>query len=89
MIYSIEIDKVALKYLQKLDKSTRTRITNILQVLSEDPFHPELDIKRLKGTDNDYYRLRIASYRVVYSVENEMLMIYIIKIGPRGDIYKD
>jgi mRNA interferase RelE/StbE len=48
MIYSIEIDKDALKYLQKLERPLRIRITNALQVLLETPFHSELDIKRLK-----------------------------------------
>ena len=87
MNYSIEIDKIALKYLQKLDKPTRVRITRSLQILSENPFHPELDIVKMKGFENDY-RLRIGPYRVVYSLENKKLMIYVIKIGPRGDIYK-
>ncbi len=44
MGYSIEFDKSAFKYLQKLDKSTRTRIVHSLQILSESPFNSELDI---------------------------------------------
>jgi mRNA interferase RelE/StbE len=88
MIYSIEFDKSAYKYLQKLDKPTRTRIVQHLQILCEDPFHPELNIKRMQGTDGDY-RLRISNYRVIYTVEDTVLKIYVIKIGPRGDVYKD
>lgn len=87
MIYSIEFDKSAYKYLQKLDKTTRTRIVQHLQILCEDPFHTELDIKKMLGTTGDY-RLRIGNYRVVYTVEDAVLVIYIIKIGPRGDVYK-
>jgi mRNA interferase RelE/StbE len=87
MTYSIEIDKDALKYLQKLERPLRIRITNALQILSDNPFHSELDIKRLKGTEHDY-RLRVGSYRVIYNIENEQLMIYVIKIGSRGDVYK-
>lgn len=87
MSYSIEIDRIALKYLKKLDKPTRTRIYNHLKILSQDPYHSELDIKRMQGT-TDEYRLRIGTYRVIYSVENNRLLIYIIKIGPRGDVYK-
>jgi mRNA interferase RelE/StbE len=41
----------------------------------------------MQGT-TDEYRLRIGTYRVIYSVENNRLLIYIIKIGPRGDVYK-
>lgn len=87
MSYSIEFYRKALRYIQKLDKPTRKRISKEIKLLSEDPFHPGLDIRRLQGTINEY-RLRVGSYRVVYSVENEILYIYIIKIGPRGDVYK-
>ena len=69
MIYSIEFDKSAFKYLQKLDKPTRTRIIRHLQILSEDPFHSVLDIKKMQGTNGDY-RLRIGNYGVVYTVED-------------------
>ena len=87
MTYLIEFYKDALKYLQKLDKPMRIRITKHIQILSSDPFHQELDIKKLKGT-MDEYRLRVGSYRVVYSVENDKLLIHIIKIASRGDVYK-
>ncbi|MBD2848672.1 type II toxin-antitoxin system RelE/ParE family toxin [Paenibacillus sp. IB182496] len=87
MTYSIEFYKNALKYLQKLDKPTRTRITHSLQLLCDHPFHPELDIKRMKGTSEEY-RLRVGSYRIVYAVEDYRLLIQVIKIGSRGDIYK-
>lgn len=87
MNYSIEFDKSAFKYLQKLDKPMRVRIVHCLQILSENPFNSELDVKRMKGTI-DEFRLRIGSYRVVYSLENDALLIYVIKIGSRGEIYK-
>ncbi|MCR8644481.1 type II toxin-antitoxin system RelE/ParE family toxin [Paenibacillus sp. N1-5-1-14] len=87
MTYSIEFDKEAFKYLQKLDKTTRLRIVHSLQILSEDPYHPELDIKRMKGT-SDEYRLRVGSYRVIYTVFKQEILIYVIRIGSRGDVYK-
>jgi mRNA interferase RelE/StbE len=87
MNYSIEFYKPALKYLQRLDKPTRTRIVHALQILSEDPFHSELDIKKMKGSE-DEFRLRVGSYRIVYNIINEKLLVQVIKIGSRGDIYK-
>jgi len=88
MSYSIEFYRDALKYLQKLDKQTRIRISKSLNALQENPFHSELDIKRMTGT-KDEYRLRVGSYRVIYSVQDDILMIYVIKIGPRRDVYNN
>lgn len=81
MTYSIEFYKDALKYLQKLDRTNRIRITQHLQILCEDPYHPELDIKRMQGT-MDEYRLRVGSYRIIYSVENDKLLIRAFCIIP-------
>lgn len=87
MTYSIEFYKEALKYLQRLDKPSRTRIVRHLEILSEDPFHPELDVKRMKGT-LEKFRLPVGSYRIIYTVENDRLIIHVLKIGSRGDVYK-
>lgn len=87
MTYSIEFNKDALKYLQKQDKATRSRIVRLLHTLSANPYHHELDIKRMQGTSQEY-RLRVGSLRIVYSIENNNLLIYVIKIGSRGDVYK-
>ncbi|MCM1118195.1 MAG: type II toxin-antitoxin system RelE/ParE family toxin [bacterium] len=45
------------------------------------------DIKKVKGYD-ELFRLRVAEYRVIYSVDNGKLIIYIVDVGNRGDIYK-
>ena len=47
---------------------------------------PGLDIKKLTGRDG--YRLRIGEWRALYRVENDQLIIEVVKMGPRGDIYK-
>ena len=47
---------------------------------------PGLDIKKLAGRDG--YRLRFGGRRALYRVENDQLIIEVVKIGPRGDIYK-
>lgn len=87
MTYSIEFYKDALRYLQRLDKPTRTRIVRHLEILSENPFHLELDIKRMKGTI-EKFRLRVGQYRIIYTVEDHCLVIHVLKISPHGDVYK-
>jgi mRNA interferase RelE/StbE len=87
MNYEIKFLKDAFKYLQKQDTVTRNRILDHLKILSEDPRHPELDIKRMQGIENRF-RLRVGPYRVVYSIIDNELIIIIVKIGSRVDIYK-
>ncbi|WP_182537260.1 type II toxin-antitoxin system RelE family toxin [Fontibacillus panacisegetis] len=87
MNYSIEFYKEALKYLQKQDKPSRVRIIHHLDILSVNPFHPDLDIKKMKGTSEEF-RLRVGSYRIVYTIEDIRLLIHVLKIGSRGDVYK-
>ncbi|MFD3259809.1 type II toxin-antitoxin system RelE/ParE family toxin [Paenibacillus lentus] len=87
MSYAIKFYKEAIKNIQKLDKPTRNRILDHINILSENPKHPELDIKRMQGTKNQY-RLRVGSYRIVYSIFNDQLIIVIIKVSSRGDVYK-
>ena len=87
MTYSIEFYKDALKYLQRLDKPTRTRIVQHLQILSENPYHPELHIERMKGT-LEYFRLPDGLYRIIYTMEHDRLIIHVLKVGSRGDVTK-
>ena len=52
--------------------------------------HPEkVDVKRIKGKKNDYYRIRLGAYRVIYTVINgKVVVINTILAGARGDVYK-
>lgn len=87
MNYSIEIYKEAFKYLKKLDKPTRIRIAHAIQVLADNPYNAELDIKKMQGIEEEF-RLRVGNYRVLYTINDNILQIHVVKIGSRGDIYK-
>ncbi len=86
MNFKIEFSNKAYKYYKKVDGITRKRINNHLSILSENPMFSELDIKKLKG-HKDTYRLRIGDLRLLYTIEDNVLVITVLKIGPRGDIY--
>jgi mRNA interferase RelE/StbE len=86
MNYKIEFSNKAYKYYKKIDAATRKRINNHLLLLAENPRHSELDIKKLKGY-KDTYRLRIGDLRLLYSIEDNVLIITLLKISPRGDVY--
>lgn len=90
MSYTIEYSKSARKSLLKLDPKIKSRFLVAFEIMSksESIDHDTLDIKQLKGVLNGYYRLRIGSYRAVFDVNNGMLLLLILKIHPRGDVYK-
>ncbi|GJM75748.1 hypothetical protein HMSSN036_79640 [Paenibacillus macerans] len=87
MNYEIELSTESAKYLRKLDKPTRIRILNHLNILAENPRHHELDIKKLQGKTN-LYRLRVGTYRILYSIKENLLVVYVVTIGSRGGVYK-
>ncbi|GAA0134938.1 type II toxin-antitoxin system RelE/ParE family toxin [Paenibacillus sp. YSY-4.3] len=87
MNYEIELSTESAKYLRKLDKPSRLRILNHLDILRINPRHTELDIKKLQGKTN-LYRLRVGTYRILYSIKDNFLVVYVVTIGSRGDVYK-
>ncbi|MBU1076256.1 MAG: type II toxin-antitoxin system RelE/ParE family toxin [Spirochaetes bacterium] len=82
--YKILIKASAVKELNKIPKKDLQRITVKIQKLSDDP-RPQ-GCEKLSGQER--YRIRQGNYRIVYSIEDLVLTIYIIKIGHRKDIYK-
>ena len=78
----IEIDKPALKFLAKQPKPQQERLLRAIYKLPN-----EGDIKRMAGTDG-LYRLRVGDYRILYTVEDTRLVVCVLQIGNRGDIYK-
>lgn len=85
MKYELLLKWEVAKYLGSLDKPTRTRIKRALDSLSKSP--PEDDIVPMKGME-DWLRLRVGSFRIIFRVDDKEHKIVIASIGPRGDIYK-
>ncbi len=84
-MYSLIFSKDARKFIDKQTAQTKQRIRNALLQLAENPFSNR-QVKRLKGTE-DILRLRVGDFRVVFSIEEDKLVILVISIGSRGDIY--
>ena len=49
---------------------------------------PFQEITKMKG-DNPFHRVRVGDYRIIYEIQNEVLVILIVKVGHRKDIYKN
>lgn len=81
LMYKIIIKKPAKKFIDKLPINEKKRLVAAIEGL---PYNG--DIKRLQGYDG-YYRLRVGSYRIIFYVDNGELIVYIVDIGNRGQIY--
>jgi mRNA interferase RelE/StbE len=85
VIYQIEISKGALKQLKKLSPELQERIQLKIDDLAIEP-RPD-GVKKLKNRDG--YRIRVGNYRVIYNILDDILLIIIVEIGHRSNIYKD
>jgi mRNA interferase RelE/StbE len=86
MSYELVINKQARKALKSLSRIDRNRITEKIVMLGRNPDDPSLDIKRLQA--EPYYRLRVGQWRIIFDRNDELKIIAIEKIKPRGDAYK-
>lgn len=84
MKYSITFKPSAVKQLKKIDKKQVTRIIAKIHLLGNDPF-PSASTP-LVGTDA--YRLRVGDYRIIYQVNDDDLVVLVVRVGHRREIYK-
>jgi mRNA interferase RelE/StbE len=85
MAYSIVFKESAIKQLRSLPKKMTNRLAVIIDALADNP--RPLSCKKLQGT-NDAYRIRTGDYRVIYTVDDQIVTVEIVKIGNRKDVYK-
>jgi mRNA interferase RelE/StbE len=88
-IYSLRSMKdrrQARNYLARLPFKIKSKIVNKLHELKANPDDPNLDFDKLKGEFG--YRFRVGQYRIIYTRHDDELIIEVVKIRPRGDIYK-
>ena len=85
MKYRIEFKRSAAKALRSMPKRDRIRICDKIDDLSEKL--PERKTTKLKG-DNPFHRIRVGNYRIIYEIQDEILLILVLKIGHRKNIYR-
>ncbi|MFC4077137.1 type II toxin-antitoxin system RelE family toxin [Salinithrix halophila] len=84
LTYELVLKQPATKFIKKQDKKTQIRVLKALEGLRKVP--PEGDVKKLKG--EPIFRLRMGTYRALFSLNNEQKQVIVHTIGNRGDIYK-
>ena len=85
MKYRIDFKSSAAKALRKISKSDQKRIADKIDGLSENL--PDPATTKLKG-DNPFHRIRVGDYRIIYEIHEDILLIVILKIGHRKDVYR-
>jgi mRNA interferase RelE/StbE len=83
--HKIEISRTAERQLKKLPRIDQERVVKTILALANDPF-PK-GSRRLSGY-HDVFRVRTGRYRVLYSVEKSKLIVIILKVGYRKDVYR-
>ncbi|HSB57680.1 MAG TPA: type II toxin-antitoxin system RelE/ParE family toxin [Nitrosopumilaceae archaeon] len=83
MVYKIIVTDTAKKQLKKLDRQTAKRIDKKLREISNDPF---LYVTKLVGLE--FYKLRVGNYRVLMTIQQNNLIIMVVEISHRSNVYK-
>lgn len=86
MIYQIEFTKGALKKLKKLPTDIKERIDSKILELADEP-RPN-GVKKLEG-DDSLYRIRVNDYRIIYQIQDNVLLVTVVKVGHRREIYRE
>ncbi len=85
MAYTVRIPAGPLRELARLDKPIRRRIRDAIDRLGANPRPP--GAKALQGL-RGILRIRVGDYRVVYEIRDRVLVVLVIRIGHRGDVYR-
>jgi mRNA interferase RelE/StbE len=84
MSYGIELRPAAVRALRKVQPADRARIHAAITMLGRDPRPP--GAVKLSGRDG--YRVRVGSYRILYSIKDDVLLIVVVTLGHRRNVYK-
>ena len=85
MTYRIEVAPAAVRQLRKLDPAARRRVQAAIELLAHQP-RPS-GAKKLAGGDGEW-RVRTGDYRIVYEVHDDVLLVLVVAVGHRRDIYQ-
>lgn len=86
MAYRVNFSKAAERQFRNLPRGVQSRIAPRIDALAVDPRPP--GAVRLSGRE-DLYRIRVGDYRVLYAIEERELMVLVVKLGHRREVYRN
>jgi mRNA interferase RelE/StbE len=84
-VYRVQFKSSAAQQLDRLDGGVRARVDRKIDELTENP--RPAGAKKLKGS-SELWRVRVGDYRIIYSIQDDVLVVLVVKIGHRGDVYR-
>ena len=84
MIYVVKLSPAAARQLRKFNPQTRRRLQAVIELLADEPRPPAAT--RLVGGDGEW-RVRTGDYRVIYEIHADELLVLVLRMGLRRDIY--
>ncbi len=84
-MWKIRFERRAEKAIAAMHPQMRRRVAAALDDLAADPYEA-VNVKAMVG--NDQFRLRVGGFRIIYRLERNLLIVVVIDVGPRGDVYK-
>lgn len=84
MTYRVELRPAAVRALRKIDPKDRGRIHGAITLLAHDPRPP--GARPLQGRPG--LRVRVGDYRIIYTVQDDVLLVVVVTVGHRRDVYR-
>ena len=85
MKYTISIERSAQKQFERLHKDVQSRVDKKILDLADNP-RPQ-GVEKLSGVDH-LYRVRVGDYRIIYQIRDKELIVLVVKIGHRREVYR-
>jgi mRNA interferase RelE/StbE len=83
--HTVQLAPAAKRQLRKLDRSIQERVVRRLEKLEKDPRPP--GVEKMEG-DESTYRIRMGEYRILYEIRDKVLVVLVLKVGHRREIYR-
>ena len=84
-MYQVKVAEEAAKFIRKQDKRIQRQIINNIRELAQNP-RPQ-DCKKLQGC-KELYRIPSGNYRIIYTIREKMLLVFVVRVARRKDIYR-
>jgi mRNA interferase RelE/StbE len=84
--YTVAILPAALRTIQSLPRNLRERVRDKIESLAQNP--RPYGVKSLQGSQKGHLRLRVGDYRIIYRIEDERLLVLVVAVGHRREVYR-